>query len=88
MREVVGRAHNGQPQLLLVDEVSLLIAPIVDSRLTMPAVFDLEGNDAAPYRLVLEVVERREEDVIWLRYRVDATRPRASASQRGNSPAA
>jgi 2,5-diamino-6-(ribosylamino)-4(3H)-pyrimidinone 5'-phosphate reductase len=90
MLEGGGRINGAMLAAGLVDEVSLLIAPIADSRMAMPAVFDLEGNDAAPYRLVLEVVERREEDVIWLRYRVDATRPRASASgsQRGISSTA
>ena len=90
MLEGGGRINGAMLAAGLVDEVSLLIAPIADSRMAMPAVFDLEGNDAAPYRLVLEVVERREEDVIWLRYRVDATRPRAiaSGSQRGISSTA
>lgn len=73
MLEGGGRINGTMLAAGLVDEVSLLIAPVADSRMAMPAVFDLDGNDAAPYRLVLEVIERREEDVIWLRYRVDAT---------------
>ena len=90
MLEGGGRINGAMLAAGLVDEVSLLIAPIADSRMAMPAVFDQEGNDAAPYRLVLEVVERREEDVLWLRYRVDAARPSASASgsQRGVSSTA
>jgi 2,5-diamino-6-(ribosylamino)-4(3H)-pyrimidinone 5'-phosphate reductase len=90
MLEGGGRINGAMLAAGLVDQVSLLIAPIADSRMGLPALFDLEAGDAAPYRLVLEVVERREEDVLWLLYRVDATPPRASASrgQRGISSTA
>jgi 2,5-diamino-6-(ribosylamino)-4(3H)-pyrimidinone 5'-phosphate reductase len=76
MLEGGGRINGAMLAAGLVDEVSLLIAPIADSRMAMPALFDLEGGDAAPCQLVLEVVERREEDLLWVRYRVDATPPR------------
>ena len=76
MLEGGGRINDAMLAAGLVDEVSLLIAPIADSRMAMPALFDLEGGDAAPCQLVLEVVERREEDLLWVRYRVDATPPR------------
>ena len=52
----------------LVDEVSLLVAPVADGRVGTPALFDAEG--AAPRRLALEHVEQRADDVLWLRYRV------------------
>jgi 2,5-diamino-6-(ribosylamino)-4(3H)-pyrimidinone 5'-phosphate reductase len=55
----------------LVDELSLLIAPVVDGRMGTPAVFDVSG-DAAPRRLRLEAVERRDGDVLWLRYQVES----------------
>jgi riboflavin biosynthesis pyrimidine reductase len=55
----------------LVDEVSVLIAPVVDGRMGTPAVFDVDGGDATPYRLALQAVERRADDVLWLRYRVE-----------------
>jgi 2,5-diamino-6-(ribosylamino)-4(3H)-pyrimidinone 5'-phosphate reductase len=54
----------------LVDEVSLLVAPVVDGRVGTPALFDVQGDDVAPGRLALESVERRPDDVLWLRYRV------------------
>lgn len=56
----------------LVDEVSLLIAPVADGRAGTPALFDIHG-EVAPHRLALEAVERRADDVVWLRYRVDRT---------------
>lgn len=55
----------------LVDEVSLLVAPVVDGRSGTPALFDIHGDDVTPGRLALESVERRPDDVLWLRYRVE-----------------
>lgn len=53
----------------LVDEVSLLIAPGIDGRHDIPAVFDgvsAMGRSAVPLRL--KSVERRESDTLWIRY--------------------
>jgi 2,5-diamino-6-(ribosylamino)-4(3H)-pyrimidinone 5'-phosphate reductase len=53
----------------LVDELSLLIAPGIDGRHEIPAVFDgmnLSSGKAVPLRL--KSVERREIDTLWLRY--------------------
>ena len=53
----------------LVDEISLLIAPGIDGRHDVPTVFDGVNSSrrkAVPLRL--ESVERREKDMIWLRY--------------------
>ncbi len=55
----------------LIDEVSLLMAPVADGRMGTPALFDVDGDDAIPYRLALEAVDRRADDVVWLRYRVE-----------------
>ena len=54
----------------LIDEVSVLVTPVVDGRVGTPALFDVEGDPHAPQRLALEAVERRADDVLWLRYRV------------------
>jgi 2,5-diamino-6-(ribosylamino)-4(3H)-pyrimidinone 5'-phosphate reductase len=55
----------------LVDEVSLLVAPVADGRIGTPTLFDVAGEGATPRRLVLDGVERRADDVLWLRYRVE-----------------
>ena len=55
----------------LVDEVSLLVAPVADGRVGTPALFDVPGEGVTPWRLALEGVERRADDVLWLRYRVE-----------------
>ena len=57
----------------LVDEVSLLVAPVADGRVGTPALFDVGEQGVVPKRLALEHVERRADDVLWLRYRVEAS---------------
>ena len=66
-----GRINGGMLRAGLVDEVSLLIAPIADGRVGTPALFDIDAEDVSPYGLVLDTIERRAADVVWLRYRVE-----------------
>lgn len=73
MLEGGGRINGGMLRAGLVDEVSVLVAPVVDGRIGTPALFDVDGDDVAPRRLVLDHVERRADDVLWLRYRVATT---------------
>lgn len=67
-----GRINGGMLRAGLIDEVSLLLAPVADGRIGMAALFDVEGDDVTPRRLALESVERRADDFLWLRYRVQA----------------
>lgn len=69
MLEGGGRINGGFLRAGLIDEVSLLVAPVADGRVGMATLFDVEG-DGAPRRLVLEAVERCEDDAVWLRYRL------------------
>ena len=55
----------------LIDELSVLIAPVADGRVGTPALFDIGNVGVTPRRLALESVERRSENVLWLRYRVE-----------------
>ena len=71
MLEGGGRINGSMLREGLVDEVSVLVAPLVDGRIGTPAVFDVDGEDVAPHRLALEGVERRADDLLWLRYRVE-----------------
>jgi 2,5-diamino-6-(ribosylamino)-4(3H)-pyrimidinone 5'-phosphate reductase len=71
MLEGGGRINGGMLRAGLIDEVSLLVAPVADGRVGTPALFDVDGEDVTPYRLALESVERRADDVLWLRYRVE-----------------
>jgi riboflavin biosynthesis pyrimidine reductase len=79
MLEGGGRINGAMLRAGLVDEVSLLVAPVADGRVGTAALFDVgdAGDDGVvPARLVLEQVERRPEGVAWLRYRVDRDAPR------------
>jgi riboflavin biosynthesis pyrimidine reductase len=71
MLEGGGRINGGMLRVGLVDEVSLLVAPVADGRIGTPALFDVDGDDVTPRRLALDAVERRADDVLWLRYRVE-----------------
>jgi 2,5-diamino-6-(ribosylamino)-4(3H)-pyrimidinone 5'-phosphate reductase len=71
MLEGGGRINGGMLRAGLVDEVSLLVAPVADGRVGTPALFDVDGDDVTPRRLALDAVERRADDVLWLRYRVE-----------------
>jgi riboflavin biosynthesis pyrimidine reductase len=70
MLEGGGRINGGMLRAGLIDEVSLLVAPVADGRIGTPALFDVDGGDVSPRGLALEAVERRADDVLWLRYRV------------------
>jgi 2,5-diamino-6-(ribosylamino)-4(3H)-pyrimidinone 5'-phosphate reductase len=55
----------------LIDELSVLLAPVADGRSGTPALFEVVAGDVVPHRLVLDGVEQRADDVLWLRYRVE-----------------
>ena len=69
MLEGGGGINGSMLRAGLVDEVSLLVAPVADGRVGTPGLFDV-GGDATPVRLALQAAERRAGDLLWLRYRV------------------
>jgi riboflavin biosynthesis pyrimidine reductase len=53
----------------LVDEVSVLILPLVDGRTEHPSSFEVAMNAwKAPAYLTLHSVEKTDHDAVWLRY--------------------
>ena len=70
MLEGGGRINGGMLEAGLIDEVSVLIAPVADGRAGMPSLFDAGDDRMAPRRLALEAVDRRGGEMLWLRYRV------------------
>ncbi len=53
----------------LIDELSVLVAPIADGSVGTPSLFDV-GDTAGPARhLKLISVEKRKGDLLWLRYK-------------------
>ena len=51
----------------LVDEFSLLLAPVLDATTDPPASFDRPGINI-PKRFDFQSAERRDNDLLWLRY--------------------
>ncbi len=70
MLEGGGRINGAMLRAGLIDEVSVLVAPVADARAGTPALFDVDGGEGVPCRLTLESVERRADEVLWIRYRV------------------
>lgn len=54
----------------LVDEVSVIIQPLIDGRGKHPASFEFSGPDSQPAHLTLKSVEQLREGAVWLRYDV------------------
>jgi riboflavin biosynthesis pyrimidine reductase len=72
MLEGGGRINGGMLRAGLIDEVSLLVAPVADGRIGTPALVDVDGDDVTPVRLALDAVERLADDLVRLRYRVES----------------
>jgi 2,5-diamino-6-(ribosylamino)-4(3H)-pyrimidinone 5'-phosphate reductase len=73
MLEGGGGINGSMLRAGLVDELSLLVAPVADGRVGTAALFDVDDEGFTPRRLALEAVERRADDLLWLRYRVEAS---------------
>jgi len=66
-----GHINGGFLEAGLVDEVSLLLAPAIDGRSKIPAVFDgLGANWSESVTLTLKSFEQLKSKVLWLRYEV------------------
>lgn len=54
----------------LIDELSILVAPIADGSIGTPSLFDVAGQAMPARNLKLLSIEKRSGDVVWLRYKV------------------
>ena len=67
-----GKINGAMLAAGLIDEISLLLAPVADGAMETPTLFDVE--QAIPQRratkLQLLAVEQRADDILWLRYKV------------------
>lgn len=72
MLEGGGKINGGMLRDGLIDEVSLLVAPLADGEIGTPTLFDVDPADHAHRAQKLELlgVEQRAGGVIWLRYKV------------------
>ena len=68
MLEGGGRLNGSMMQEGLIDELSVLVAPVCDGRIGTPALFDIGGEEAHPIGLTLRSVEQLPAGVTWLRF--------------------
>ncbi|WP_164018228.1 RibD family protein [Pyxidicoccus trucidator] len=54
----------------LIDELSLLLAPVADGSIGTPSLFDAREGRGPARKLELLSARKRKEDLIWLRYKV------------------
>lgn len=54
----------------LVDELSVLLAPVADGGVGTPTLFDAREGPGPARRLRLRAIERRGRDLVWLRYAI------------------
>ena len=77
-----GRINGALLRAGLIDELSLLVAPVADGEVGRAAVFDVDAEThGAELRhrerpLVLRSVERRPDNILWLRYQLETPSPR------------
>jgi 2,5-diamino-6-(ribosylamino)-4(3H)-pyrimidinone 5'-phosphate reductase len=71
MLEGGGRINGGMLAAGLIDELSVLVSPVADGRIGTPALFDVDADQFTPCRLFLEAAERRPDNFLWLRYRIE-----------------
>ena len=70
----------------LVDELSVLVAPVADGSVGTPTLFDAAEGAGPARRLALLSVRRRPGDLVWLRYRVRPERRQRGAPRRRIRP--
>jgi 2,5-diamino-6-(ribosylamino)-4(3H)-pyrimidinone 5'-phosphate reductase len=54
----------------LIDELSILVAPIADGSIGTPSLFDVAARRAPARKLKLLAIEKRAGGIVWLRYEV------------------
>jgi riboflavin biosynthesis pyrimidine reductase len=64
----------------VIDELSILVAPVADGGVGTPSLFDAREGPGPARPLKLLSVERRRGDLLWVRYRVQDS---STAARRG-----
>lgn len=54
----------------LIDELSVLLAPVADGSIGTPSLFDAKEGRGPARKLTLRSVEKRKGGLVWLRYKV------------------
>lgn len=70
MLEGGGKINGSFLAANLIDELSILVAPIADGSIGTPSLFDADDRRAPARNLKLMSMEKRAGDMVWLRYKV------------------
>lgn len=65
-----GRINGSFLAANLIDELSVLMAPIADGSVGTPTLFDVQSRAGARRKLRLTAVEIIDDGIVWLRYRL------------------
>jgi len=65
-----GKINGSFLEADLIDELSLLVAPLADGSVGTPSLFDAREGRGPARRLTLVAVQKRSTDLVWLRYRL------------------
>lgn len=67
-----GRINGSFLEAGVIDELSILIAPVADGSMETPTLFDTDGKKGPTRKLKLIAAKKRSGDIVWLRYRVSS----------------
>ncbi len=65
-----GKINGSFLEADLIDEISVLVAPIADGTIAAPSLFDAPAGNGPARPLRLLSAEKRTGDLVWLRYEV------------------
>ena len=65
-----GKINGSFLEADLIDELSVLVAPVADGSIATPSLFDVKEGKGPSRHLKLVSVEKRKGDIAWLRYKV------------------
>jgi 2,5-diamino-6-(ribosylamino)-4(3H)-pyrimidinone 5'-phosphate reductase len=65
-----GKINGSFLEADLIDELSVLLAPIADGSIGTPSLFDAKEGRGPARHLKLVSLEKRKGDIVWLRYKV------------------
>lgn len=67
-----GKINGSFLEAGVIDELSILIAPIADGSMETPTLFDTDAKNGPTRALKLIAAKKRSGNIVWLRYRVSS----------------
>ncbi|WP_075883937.1 dihydrofolate reductase family protein [Candidatus Protochlamydia sp. W-9] len=70
MLEGGGKINGSMLRAGLIDELSILVAPVVDGTIGTPTIFDADETNEPALKLKLLATQKLKEDILWLSYAI------------------